>query len=85
MNAVSFAGYTDWRAGNVFELYSLVDEETATGLPDAVAFPSWYAFQTWTSTTVPSTLANAFQVYYSDGYVSNSVKTSTYGSAYVRG
>jgi hypothetical protein len=87
MNAVSFAGYTDWRIPNGTESISLCDMEAATAAPNAVAFPSWpTAISLWISATRPDGTANGLYIsYLYGGFGVSSAKDVVYLSAFVRG
>jgi len=83
-NAASLAGYTDWRIPNVFSLFTLSDMEATSGHPDATAFPTLIN-QIWTSSTVPNTAANAYNVAFTTGIPQQMVKTNQYVVRLVRG
>ena len=86
MNAVSFAGYTDWRIPYDMELRVLADMEAATAVPNAIAFPSWPTDDyIWSGTTSPPTTTGAMIVYFSYGYISYNSKVGTYYAALLRG
>lgn len=85
-NAVNLGGYTDWRVPNVFELFSLVNYEVPSAVPDATAFPGWPALEIWTSSTRPSGTTAAPRVHFNHGYIDMGTKdTSTICCALVRG
>lgn len=82
-NAISLAGYTDWRVPNAFELYILYKLETPSGIPDATAFPSWPTGTVWTSTTDPVTNTRSLYVN-GQGQVFYSARTIALFCALVR-
>lgn len=49
-NAAGLAGYSDWRVPNIYEIYSLSDQEAPTSLPNSTVFPGG-ASSVWSSTT----------------------------------
>jgi hypothetical protein len=75
-NAALLAGYSDWRIPNVFELFSLPDEEQPSGLPNAVVFPVWPADFCWTSTSLAFATVQALGVNFSWGHVYPDTKTN---------
>lgn len=83
-NAASLAGYTDWSVPNVFSLFLLSDMEATSGHPDATAFPTLIN-QVWSSSTVPNTSANAYNVAFTTGIPQQMVKTNKYVVRLVRG
>ena len=84
--AAGLGGYTDWRIPNDIELLNLRDMEVTTAAPDAVAFPSWPITDAfWTSTSRPSTTAQAMNINFTTGIDAAAVKTTAYYCALVRG
>ena len=83
-NAASLAGYTDWRVCNLFELYSIIDNEAADSLPDSTAFPS-FNYTCWTSTTQTKNTANAYIIDSTSSLTGGVVKTAAYFVVLVRG
>jgi hypothetical protein len=77
-NAASFGGYTDWRNPSDVELQSLKDMEALTAVPDAVAFPNWSTDYIFSSTTRPSSTANAMEVDYGAGGEVTVTKATVY-------
>ncbi len=82
----TFAGHSDWRLPNVRELVSIVDysiSSTAAKI-NATNFPGTATYGYWSSTTYALLTENAWNVYYSGGTTSNSIKTSLYNVRCVR-
>lgn len=85
-NAAGLAGYSDWRAPNIYELFLLTDLEATTAAPNSTAFPVWStAVATWSSTTTPSTTAQALSVNFLTGVAGSGTKTGVGLCALVRG
>jgi len=83
--ALDFAGETDWRLPNAYELFSicLLEAGAITGVKAAGApyinqtvFPNTVSSYYWSSTTYPVTTSDALGVYFSSGIVSGGVKTT---------
>ena len=86
MNAVSFAGYTDWRIPDDMRLRELSDMEAPTAAPDATAFPSWPTDDyIWSGTTLPTNTSHALLVHFANGTVGSVTKVTTYYCALLRG
>ena len=81
-NANELGGHDDWRIPNYFELSSILNLGTYNPCIDTATFPSTPSSYHWTSTTYPSSSADAFLVYFRYGYVSTYNKTT--GEYYVR-
>jgi len=75
-NTAGVGGYNDWRLPNCFELYSLMNIEAPTGLPNATAFPLWSISGHVSSTTIPTNTAYCVAVFVASGYSSQTAKTS---------
>ena len=85
-NAAAVAGYSDWRAPNVYELFLLTDLEATTATPNSTAFPVWSTtVVTWSSTTTPSNTAQALSVNFASGVIGTGTKTAVGLCALVRG
>jgi len=68
---------TDWRVPNDEELPSIRNMEVPSALPDAVAFPGWWASFHWTSTSRPTNTTMAASVDFSTGQTNDRPKTET--------
>jgi hypothetical protein len=79
--SLSLAGQTDWRLPNRKELLSLVDYSRYNPSIDSSFFPNVVASYYWTSTSYANNSYDAWDVYFSNGYVGNSDKSN---SDYVR-
>ena len=88
-NAVSYAGYADWRLPSPPEFWSLCDLEAATAAPDSTAFPNWpVSARLWATTSRPAATGSAMDVEYTNGVVgssSNTAKTNSHFLGFVRG
>jgi len=88
MNAIGYAGFSNWRVPNSNEFVSLMDQEVPSGLPDAVAFPVWNGVYVQSSTTTPTDVDRTLQPYFSGGQMYDNPKTSVGAAivcAFVRG
>ena len=92
--ALDFAGYTDWRLPNAYELFSicLLEAGAITGVKAAGApyinqtvFPNTVSSNHWSSTTCPHGTGNALYVGFGNGSVSNRNKLFAYCVRAVRG
>ena len=83
-NAANLAGYSDWRIPNVYELFCNTELEATDSRPN-VSFFSWPASVLYSSTTVPSTIANALTVNFNSAQIVSTVKTNTAFTTLVRG
>jgi hypothetical protein len=84
-NAASLGGHTDWRIPNVFELFTLLDQEAADSNPDSTAFPTYAYITPYTCTTYTSNTANALAVGFFAGGTNQYAKTSDRSLVLVRG
>ena len=85
-NVAELGGYSDWRIPNDFELAGLRNMEVSNALPGATAFPSWSdADYYWSSTTLPNYTSYAVRVYFINGNVYSTAKTTAYFASLVRG
>ena len=85
-NAASLGGYSDWRVSNMTELYSILDNEAATSLPDSTAFPAWTSSFIYTSSTKTSNTLSALFIDINTYQSSSGTKTTAaYQCALVRG
>jgi hypothetical protein len=84
-NAVSLAGYTDWRIPYDIELAMIRDMEQPTAVPNATAFPSWPADYVWSATTFPYNASSAMNVNFNYGDVYHTTKASSIFAALLRG
>ena len=87
---LNFAGHTDWRLPNVYELFSIclleagaITDVKTSGAPyiNQTFFPNTVSSYYWSSTTYPNGTGYALGVYFSRGYVGGFGKTVSY---YVR-
>ena len=84
-NVAALGGYDNgWRVPNITEMASLLDFSLNPVTPALAAFPSWPDGHVWTSTTDPSTVANAYATGATDGTFLSTVKTATENVALVR-
>lgn len=83
-NRAGLGGYTGWRVPNITEMHSLLDFSLNPVTPNVATFPSWPDGHVWTSTTDPSTTANAYATTPTDGTFTSTVKTATENVGLVR-
>lgn len=74
MNAVNFAGFSDWRIPSAYEIATMMDEETPSGYFNAAAFPNMYQY-VWSSTTMPNDTTRAIITYQTWGVTQYDIKT----------
>ena len=73
---LEWASQSDWRLPNRNELLSIRDNRQNFSAISPVLFPGTAAFYFWTSTTGPENFANAFFVYFADGYQDDTNKNN---------
>ena len=82
---LTFAGYSDWRLPNRRELESIVDSSRDSPAINTVYFPNTASGNWWSGSTLASSTANAWGVYFSSGNVVNYSKSGTFYVRAVRG
>lgn len=80
-NALDFAGHTDWKLPNRFELDSLLNLYNGSPAIDTSKFPATQSNYYWSSTTYVNDPTNAWGVNFYNGLTNNYYKA---GSNYVR-
>jgi hypothetical protein len=80
----TFAGYSDWRLPDEFELMGIVDYGAFGPAIDSVAFPSTVSTGYWSSTTYAGN-PTAWRVFFSNGTIYNGNKIYDYYVRCVRG
>ena len=83
-DALSFAGYDDWRLPEIDELASLIEGGSAPYI-DTNMFPDTASSGYWSSTTDDSNTYSAWYVYFGNGNVFSSSKSNSYYVRAVRG
>ena len=73
-NGLSLAGHTDWRLPNANELQSIVDYSRYSPAIDETYFPGTSGSSHWSSSSDATNPSNAWDVNFSNGYVSSSNK-----------
>ena len=84
---LTFAGHSDWRLPNAYELFSICLLEATNGPPriDATFFPNTISSDYWSATTFSYSANLALGVTFSGGYVYYYGKTSSFYVRAVRG
>ena len=83
---LTYATYSDWRLPNAKELWSIAKlEPGAAPYIDQTAFPGPVSDFYWSATTYPSNTNSALHVYFYNGDLDNSDKTSSKFVRCVRG
>lgn len=78
--ALILDGKNDWRAPNIIELMSLIDDSKNTPTINEVFQNTTVSFY-WSSTTDSSNNTNAWNIYFANGYQYSNLKSNNY---YVR-
>jgi len=78
---LSLAGHSDWRLPNIKTLRSIVDNTVTGPAINGTYFPATVSSNYWSATTNAVSTSNAWSVYFYNGYVDFSDKSS---SPYVR-
>lgn len=83
--ALNFAGFTDWRLPNVFELFSLLQLQAPAVHTYEPPFSNTYAEEYWTSSRYAGPSGAYFIVHFFRGGAYNEITTNTYRVRCVRG
>ena len=73
----TFAGYTDWRLPNAKELQSIVESCGFSPAINQTVFPATPASNFWSASSYGPNPANAWNVFFYDGFVSASLSSTT--------
>jgi hypothetical protein len=84
-NALNFAGHTDWRLPNIFELFSILKCSGAAPFIDALFTHTYTQERYWSSTTYPLNTSYVYAVHFATGDVSRVIKTGILFMRAVRG
>ena len=76
-NTLTFAGFTNWRVPNIFELLSIMDFSLSNPCIVEPPFSNTYSSGYWSSTTDPTVAAKAFYVSFSIPFIATNTKAIT--------
>lgn len=79
MNAVGFAGFSDWRLPNIKELQSIVEISCSAPSINEAIFPSTPADWFWSSTSLAVAPTDAWGINFGSGYSFPKTKQAPYG------
>jgi len=85
-NAALLGGYSDWRIPNIQEIFTIMNFEAPTALPNTTSFPDWPATDyIFSSTTHVANTAAAYAFYCGNGHCVGQNKTDPFWVPLVRG